>query len=121
MQKSEEEAKKEKLRLARELKMIEKQKREAKEIKRKAALSMLNRKYKLDNPEKTQAHIIINRLIKKGLIFRGICEKCGEGDAQAHHDDYNFPLKIRWLCRTHHGEFHRNHKYNKKTLTYKLK
>jgi hypothetical protein len=27
--------------------------------------------------------------------------------AEKHHDDYDQPLKVRWLCRRHHGEVHR--------------
>jgi len=29
--------------------------------------------------------------------------------AHAHHDDYGLPLKVRWLCRNHHTQWHRHH------------
>ena len=28
----------------------------------------------------------------------------------AHHDDYNRPLTVRWLCKTHHGLWHAKHR-----------
>lgn len=34
------------------------------------------------------------------------CEVCGS-PGQRHHDDYDKPLEIRWLCLAHHGEAHR--------------
>lgn len=36
------------------------------------------------------------------------CEICGE-KAEAHHDDYNKPLEVRWLCFKHHREWHKTH------------
>lgn len=36
------------------------------------------------------------------------CEVCGsEDDIARHHDDYSKPLEVRFLCRKHHGEVHR--------------
>ena len=34
------------------------------------------------------------------------CEICGEPRADRHHDDYDKPLDIRWLCRPHHIQHH---------------
>ena len=34
------------------------------------------------------------------------CEECGEKETVMHHDDYSKPLKIRWLCRSHHRKWH---------------
>lgn len=34
------------------------------------------------------------------------CNKCGEEKVHAHHDDYDKPLKIRWLCTIHHKQWH---------------
>ncbi len=47
--------------------------------------------------------------IRQGILIRMPCEVCKtETDVQAHHDDYNKPLDVRWLCRKHHQEHHRN-------------
>jgi hypothetical protein len=35
------------------------------------------------------------------------CETCGSPKAQAHHDDYERPLNVRWLCTVCHGMEHR--------------
>jgi hypothetical protein len=35
------------------------------------------------------------------------CEVCGKQPAEAHHGDYNKPLEVRWLCKTHHAMLHR--------------
>jgi hypothetical protein len=59
------------------------------------------------NPAKRRAHNIVARAIRRGQLKRGPCEVCGAGDAEAHHDDYDLPLDVRWLCRRHHAEHHR--------------
>lgn len=48
--------------------------------------------------------------IKTGEIVPRSCEVCGATKAQAHHDDYNKPLEVRWLCREHHEEWHKHNK-----------
>ena len=51
------------------------------------------------------------RRIKVGLLIKQPCEVCGTNqNIQAHHDDYNEPMKIRWLCSWHHAEHHKNEK-----------
>lgn len=57
-----------------------------------------------------QANSLVNRAVSRGDIKRKPCEVCGEQKAEAHHDDYNKPLEVRWLCRECHGKWHR---YNK--------
>ena len=34
------------------------------------------------------------------------CEQCGTEPADRHHDDYDKPLEIRWLCRECHIQHH---------------
>ncbi len=44
--------------------------------------------------------------IQKGLLIRQTCEICSAKKVHAHHDDYNYPLKVRWLCEIHHKAWH---------------
>jgi ribosomal protein S27AE len=41
--------------------------------------------------------------IATGRLVKGVCEVCGSTNVQAHHDDYNKRLEVRWLCRKHHA------------------
>jgi hypothetical protein len=54
-----------------------------------------------------KARWIVNRRIASGRLVRGLCEICGVSETQAHHDDYSKPLEVRWFCRTHHLDLHR--------------
>lgn len=47
-----------------------------------------------------------NQAIKYGKISRQPCEVCGVEPAEAHHDDYNKPLGVRWLCKKCHTQWH---------------
>ena len=49
--------------------------------------------------------------ISKGLLKKQPCEICATTEkVEAHHDDYSKPLEVRWLCKTHHQEHHKNDK-----------
>lgn len=48
---------------------------------------------------------ITNKAIQAGKLVRQTCF-CG-AFGEAHHSDYNKPLKVKWLCRQHHAELHR--------------
>lgn len=65
------------------------------------------RKYRKKYPYKSRAIRILTYNLKKGYIKKLPCEACGCLKVHAHHDDYNFPLNVRWLCIDHHGALHR--------------
>lgn len=47
-----------------------------------------------------------NNAIRYGKLTPRPCEVCGRKRVEAHHDDYSKPLKVRWLCATHHRHKH---------------
>lgn len=66
------------------------------------------------NIKKHRARDIVIKRIKRGIsLTRQPCSVCGTLDAEAHHNDYNQPLDVIWLCKRHHTDVHRNgNKYN---------
>lgn len=44
--------------------------------------------------------------IEQGILTQQPCEVCGEQKTVAHHDDYNKPYSVRWLCKKHHFDWH---------------
>ena len=54
-----------------------------------------------------KAHSALNQKIRSGKWRRFPCEKCGHWKTEAHHDDYSMPLEVRFLCHTHHMEWHK--------------
>lgn len=74
----------------------------------RAACNSAKRAYLDRNPVKRAAHIAVWNAIRDGRVSRQPCEVCGEQKAHAHHDDYSKPLDVRWLCTTHHSEWHKH-------------
>ena len=66
-------------------------------------------KWKQKNRLKVLAHKSVYRALAAGkLIQPSACEGCSiqHQTLNAHHDDYSFPLKVRWLCSKCHIEWH---------------
>jgi hypothetical protein len=63
------------------------------------------------NPEKHKARNAAKNAVRDGVLRKpDLCEDCGvqfsRNELHAHHDDYNKPLDVRWLCRPCHDERH---------------
>jgi hypothetical protein len=63
-------------------------------------------KWRAANPLKVRAHAAVAKAFRDGTLKRGKCEECGSLRVEAHHDDYDKPLDVRWLCRRHHVQLH---------------
>lgn len=61
-------------------------------------------KRKLVSKKQDKVREMVKLAIKKGLLIRGCCNICGKNKAQAHHENYNKPFEIMWLCSKHHRE-----------------
>jgi ribosomal protein S27AE len=53
------------------------------------------------------AHNAVARAIKSGKLKRLPCEQCGNDQSVAHHDDYDKPLFVKWLCHSCHIKHHK--------------
>lgn len=51
---------------------------------------------------KKNAHSKTSSAIICGRLKRMPCEICGTTNTHAHHEDYNEPLNVTWLCQSHH-------------------
>lgn len=51
---------------------------------------------------KANARSYLNSYIRRGKIIKETCSKCDNVLAEAHHEDYNKPLEVVWLCRECH-------------------
>ena len=67
---------------------------------RKRASENCKKKY----PEKYKARQEVLKALKKGILKKEPCEVCGSLKVEAHHEDYNKPLEVNWLCSRHHKE-----------------
>lgn len=62
---------------------------------------------KASNKKKIAAVDKVKYALKVAKLTKQSCEVCDVEKTQAHHDDYNKPLDIRWLCCQHHKLWHR--------------
>ena len=57
--------------------------------------------------KKVAAHRAVKRALARGYMTKKPCEVCGATERiEAHHDDYEKRLEIRWLCAKHHRQHH---------------
>lgn len=63
------------------------------------------RRWQQTNKEKHNCHQRVSRAVKDGTLIRKLnCEECGkECKTEGHHEDYNKPLDVIWLCRRCHA------------------
>ena len=76
-----------------------------------------NHFYRGTKMSKRAGHFV-EQAVRKGVLVPEACEKCGaSGKASdgrslvhGHHDDYNKPLEVRWLCQKCHHIWHKTNK-----------
>jgi len=79
---------------------------------RKAAAIGYQRIRRAVSPQKYKARNLVGNSKRDGKINEIPCLVCGCLEVEAHHSDYNDPLNVVWLCRTHHLLEHEKTTYN---------
>lgn len=66
------------------------------------------RKYRIEQKKKTDAHNKVNYAVKTGALIKNeICDFCGDRKKlSGHHEDYDKPLDVFWLCTGCHAKRH---------------
>ena len=75
-----------------------------------AAGNKAKKEYLERNKIKHAVHIIFRNAVRDGkIIKKDICESCGikHKRIHGHHDDYAYPLSVRWLCPKCHSAWHK--------------
>lgn len=66
-----------------------------------------------DQKRKIKARSIANNAKRDGKLIPEPC-KCGSTDVEMHHENYDFPLLVTWICRICHLEEHKKQDMVKK-------
>ena len=88
---------------------IQRIKKYYKKVRVKKRMNEQSKIYRKANPEKVKAHIKALKLIP--IPSGTLCEICQEALAvDRHHEDYNKPLDVKFLCRNCHSGLHTEEK-----------
>lgn len=60
-----------------------------------------------ERKRRKDARTKLNHYLRDKHIKRKPCEVCGNPKTEAHHDDYEKPFEIRWLCFKCHRKLHK--------------
>ena len=77
---------------------------------RKKINVIINRAWRQEDKRRQRCHNAVSKAIKKGIIVRMPCIKCNSLKSLAHHENYNRPLDVMWLCQICHKEWHKHNK-----------
>jgi membrane-associated HD superfamily phosphohydrolase len=74
---------------------------------RMAAQVSITRLWRAEDKRRAKAHNAVSQAIKKGKLVRQSCERCEAKKTEAHHEDYDKPLEVMWLCTPCHKQRHK--------------
>lgn len=88
---------------------VEGRKRYARSERGKEVNKRLTRESREKFPKRYKARNTINNMLARGLIVKpSYCSCCGKDcNPHGHHDDYDKPTDVRWLCSTCHSDWHK--------------
>jgi len=79
----------------------------AKNYIRQQASSEISKAWRQVDKRRDFCHNAVSRAIKSGQLVRQPCLRCGNEKSLAHHEDYDKPLDVMWLCQPCHKQRHK--------------
>lgn len=67
----------------------------------------INRIWRAEDERRQKAHNAVYSAVKSGKLIRQLCCRCGNEKTLAHHEDYDKPLDVMWLCQPCHKQRHK--------------
>ena len=67
----------------------------------------VNRAWRAEDSRRNMAHSAVSKAVRNGTLVRQPCVRCNEAKAIAHHEDYDYPLVVMWLCQPCHKQRHK--------------
>ena len=67
----------------------------------------ISKAWRAQDKRRSAAHNAVARAIKSGLLVRKRCLRCNEPKTVGHHEDYDKPLEVMWLCQPCHKQRHK--------------
>jgi ribosomal protein S27AE len=67
----------------------------------------VTRAWRAEDKRRQLGHVAVARAIRNGSLLRLPCVRCGEKKSLAHHEDYDKPLEVMWLCQPCHKQRHK--------------
>ena len=67
----------------------------------------INRIWRAEDKRRQKAHNKVSNAVKTGKLVREPCCRCGDVKTVAHHEDYDRPLDVMWLCQVCHKQRHK--------------
>lgn len=66
----------------------------------------VTRLWRQEDKRRARAHSAVARAVRNGELLPQPCLLCGSDKVVAHHEDYDKPLEVVWLCQPCHKQHH---------------
>ena len=77
----------------------------------------ITKAWRAEDKRRGRAHSAVSHAIRSGALVRQPCCRCGEPKSIAHHEDYDKPLEVVWLCQPCHKQRHKEITWKKEQKT----
>lgn len=79
----------------------------AKKPERIKAATEITKAWRQEDSRRLLAHSSVAKAIRSGGLLRQPCVRCENPKSVAHHEDYDKPLEVMWLCQPCHKQRHK--------------